>query len=147
MWKGADSTPLISVATTKIVADVFKRNNLPSVATLCQGGVDIGKSMAKDERVNLLSFTGSTAVGRDVGVEVQKRFGKSLLELGGNNALIINEDANFENALDAAFFGCIGTAGQRCTTTRRLIVHEKLYNDFLKELKKKYKSVCTNKKV
>lgn len=71
----------------------------------------------------------------------QKRFGKSLLELGGNNALIINEDAHFENALDAAFFGCIGTAGQRCTTTRRLIVHEKLYSDFLKELKKKYKSV------
>lgn len=143
LWKGADSTPLISVATTKIVADVFERNNLPSVANLCQGGVDIGKAMAKDERVNLLSFTGSTAVGRDVGVEVQKRFGKSLLELGGNNALIINEDANFENALDAAFFGCIGTAGQRCTTTRRLIIHEKLYNDFLKELKKKYKSVST----
>lgn len=145
LWKGANSTPLISVATTKIVANVFARNNLPSVATLCQGGVDIGKSMAKDERVNLLSFTGSTAVGRDVGVEVQKRFGKSLLELGGNNALIINEDANFENALDAAFFGCIGTAGQRCTTTRRLIVHEKLYNDFVKELKKKYKSVSANK--
>lgn len=113
LWKGADSTPLISVATTKIVSRVFERNGLPSVAGLCQGGVDIGKAMAKDERVNLLSFTGSTAVGRDVGVEVQRRFGKSLLELGGNNALVINDDANFENALDAAFFGCIGTAGQR----------------------------------
>lgn len=113
LWKGADSTPLISVATTKIVSSVFERNNLPSVAGLCQGGVDIGKAMAKDERVKLLSFTGSTAVGRDVGVEVQRRFGKSLLELGGNNALVINDDANFENALDAAFFGCIGTAGQR----------------------------------
>lgn len=141
LWKGADSTPLISVATTKIVADVFQRNNLPSIANLCQGGVDIGKAMAKDERINLLSFTGSTGVGRDVGVEVQRRFGKSLLELGGNNALIINEDAHFENALDAAFFGCIGTAGQRCTTTRRLIIHEKLYDNFLRELKKKYKSV------
>lgn len=111
--KGADSTPLISVATTKIVSNVFERNNLPAIANLCQGGVDIGKSMAKDNRINLLSFTGSTAVGRDVGVEVQNRFGKSLLELGGNNALIIHEDAHFENALDAAFFGCIGTAGQR----------------------------------
>lgn len=147
LWKGADSTPLISVATTKIVADVFEKNNLPSVAALCQGGVDIGKAMAKDERVSLLSFTGSTAVGRDVGVEVQKRFGKSLLELGGNNALIINDDANFETALDAAFFGAIGTSGQRCTTTRRLIIHEKLYDSFLKELKKKYKSVSSIKNV
>lgn len=141
LWKGADSTPLVSVATAKIVADVVKRNNLPPIATLCQGGSDVGKLMAQDERINLLSFTGSTRVGRDVGVEVQKRFGKSLLELGGNNALVINEDANFENALDAAFFGCIGTAGQRCTTTRRLIIHEKLYSRFMTELKKKYKGV------
>lgn len=141
LWKGADSTPLTSVATTRIVANVMERNSLPTVATLCQGGVDIGKAMAKDERVQLLSFTGSTAVGQDVGVEVQRRFGKSLLELGGNNALVINDDANFDNALDAAFFGCIGTAGQRCTTTRRLIVHEKMYDLFLKELKKKYKGV------
>lgn len=147
LWKGADSTPLISVATTKIVADVFERNNLPSVANLCQGSVDIGKAMARDERINLLSFTGSTAVGRDVGVEVQKRFGRSLLELGGNNALIVNEDANFENALDAAFFGCIGTAGQRCTTTRRLIIHEKLYDNFVRELKKKYKGVSVGVKM
>lgn len=146
LWKGADSTPLVSVATTKIVADVFERNNLPSVANLCQGGVDIGKVMSKDDRINLLSFTGSTAVGRDVAVEVQKRFGKSLLELGGNNALIVNDDANFENALDAAFFGCIGTAGQRCTTTRRLIIHEKLYNKFVTELKKKYKGVSVDMK-
>lgn len=141
LWKGANSTPLISVATTKIVSNVFERNGLPPVANLCQGSVEIGKAMAQDERINLLSFTGSTAVGREVGIEVQRRFGKSLLELGGNNALLVNEDANFENALDAAFFGCIGTAGQRCTTTRRLIVHHKLYDNFLKELKKKYKGV------
>lgn len=141
LWKGASSTPLVSVATAKIVAEVFERNNLPSVATLCQGGVEVGKAMARDERINLLSFTGSTGVGREVGVEVQKRFGKSILELGGNNALVINEDANFENALDAAFFGCIGTAGQRCTSTRRLIVHEKLYDEFVKQLTKKYRSV------
>lgn len=142
LWKGASSTPLVSVATAKIVANVFERNNLPAVANLCQGGVEVGKAMAKDERINLLSFTGSTGVGREVGVEVQKRFGKSLLELGGNNALIVNEDANFENALDAAFFGCIGTAGQRCTSTRRIIIHQKLYKSFVEELKKKYKGVC-----
>lgn len=88
-----------------------------------------------------MSFTGSTAVGRDVGVEVQKRFGKFLLELGGNNALIINDDASYDMALDAAFFGCIGTAGQRCTTTRRLIIHEKIYDEFLAKLKKRYETV------
>lgn len=141
LWKGAPSTPLISIATTKILANVCERNNLPPISTLCQGDTDIGKLMATDERVALLSFTGSTDIGRSVGVEVQKRFGKSLLELGGNNALIINDDANFQNALDAAFFGCIGTAGQRCTTTRRLIVHEKLYDEFLSQLKTKYNGV------
>ncbi|XP_070492872.1 putative aldehyde dehydrogenase family 7 member A1 homolog isoform X1 [Chironomus tepperi] len=141
LWKGAPSTPLVSIATTKIVTDVLKRNNLPPVVTLCQGGVDVGKKMVADERVKLLSFTGSTHVGREVGVEVQRRFGKVLLELGGNNALIINDDADFDMALDAAFFGCIGTAGQRCTTTRRLIIHEKLYDAFLEKLILRYKGL------
>lgn len=141
MWKGAPTTSLVSVATTKIVAEVFKRNNLPPVVTLCQGGTDVGKKMVQDRRVKLLSFTGSTAVGREVGVEVQRRFGKFILELGGNNALLINEDADFKMALDAAFFGCIGTAGQRCTTTRRLIVHEKIYDEFLNKLKQRYSGV------
>ena len=121
LWKGAPSTPLVSIATSKIVAEVFKRNNLPAAVTLCQGGMDVGKKMVADERVKLLSFTGSTAVGREVGVEVQRRFGKSLLELGGNNALIINDDADLDMAMDAAFFGCIGTAGQRC---------DKIFNTF-----------------
>lgn len=141
LWKGAPSTPLISVATTRIVAEVFRRNNLPAVATLCQGGADIGKKLVNDERVKLVSFTGSTAVGREIGVDVQRRFGKVLLELGGNNALVINNDAKFDMALDAAFFGCIGTAGQRCTTTRRLIIHETLYDKFLEQLIKKYSNV------
>lgn len=141
LWKGAPSTPLISVATTRIVAEVFRRNNLPAVATLCQGGADIGKKLVNDERVKLVSFTGSTAVGREIGVDVQRRFGKVLLELGGNNALVINDDAKFDMALDAAFFGCIGTAGQRCTTTRRLIIHETLYDKFLEQLIKKYSNV------
>lgn len=141
LWKGSPSTSLVSVATTKIVANVLERNNLPPVANLCQGGADIGKMMVSDERVKLVSFTGSTAVGREVGVEVQRRFGKSLLELGGNNALVVNEDASFDMALDAAFFGCIGTAGQRCTTTRRLIIHETLYDNFLEKLVKRYNGV------
>lgn len=141
LWKGALSTPLISVATTKIVAEVFQRNNLPAVATLCQGGANIGKKLVNDERVKLVSFTGSTAIGREIGADVQRRFGKFLLELGGNNALVINDDAKFDMALDAAFFGCIGTAGQRCTTTRRLIIHEQLYDRFLAELIKKYSNV------
>ncbi|CRK91225.1 CLUMA_CG004907, isoform A [Clunio marinus] len=141
LWKGAPSTPLVSIATTKIVSEVLKRNNLPPAITLCQGGAEIGKKLAADERVKLMSFTGSTKVGREVGVEVQRRFGKILLELGGNNALIVNEDAQFEMALDAAFFGCIGTAGQRCTSTRRLIIHEKLYDGFLQKLVQRYKGL------
>lgn len=141
LWKGAPSTPLISVATTAIVARVFERNGLPPVATLCQGGAEIGRRLVNDERVKLVSFTGSTQVGREIGVEVQRRFGKVLLELGGNNALVINADAKFDMALDAAFFGCIGTAGQRCTTTRRLIVHEELYDKFVAALVQKYEKV------
>lgn len=144
LWKGAPSTPLVSIATTRIVTKVLKRNNLPAAITLCQGGTDVGKKLVSDERVKLLSFTGSTKVGREVGVEVQRRFGKLLLELGGNNALIINDDAQFDMALDAAFFGCIGTAGQRCTSTRRLIIHEKIYDAFLQKLVQRYKGVSWN---
>ncbi|XP_058468221.1 putative aldehyde dehydrogenase family 7 member A1 homolog [Malaya genurostris] len=143
LWKGAPSTPLVSIATTKIVTDVLKKNNLPPIVTLCQGGTDIGKNMVTDHRVKLLSFTGSTAVGREVGVEVQRRFGKFLLELGGNNALIINEDSPVDIALDAAFFGCIGTAGQRCTSTRRLIIHEKLYSAIVSKLVDRYINILT----
>lgn len=138
LWKGAPSTPLVSVATTKIVAEVLRRNNLPAVVSLCQGGTDVGAALVADKRVNLLSFTGSCQTGRDVGVEVQRRFGKVILELGGNNALIVDESANIKMALDAALFGCIGTSGQRCTTTRRIIVHEKLHDSFVEALTVKY---------
>lgn len=110
------------MATTKIVAEVLEKNNLPgAIAALCSGRADIGKAMAADPRIKLLSFTGSCEVGNLVGVEVQKRFGKVLLELGGNNALLVDEDANLNMAVQAAVFACVGTAGQRCTTTRRLI--------------------------
>lgn len=100
----------------------------------------------KDPRVKLVSFTGSSAVGQQVGVEVQRRFGKLILELGGNNALVVNDDADFDMALDAAFFGCIGTAGQRCTATRRLIIHEKIHDAFLAKLKTRYEGVSFSSK-
>ncbi|XP_050296838.1 alpha-aminoadipic semialdehyde dehydrogenase [Anthonomus grandis grandis] len=142
LWKGSETTPLVSVATTKIVADVLERNNLPgAVAALCCGGADIGKAMAADDRIKLLSFTGSCQIGRVVGVEVQKRFGKSLLELGGNNALIVAEDADLKMVIPATLFACIGTSGQRCTTTRRLILHEAVYDEVLQKLKTAYGQV------
>ncbi|KAJ8921584.1 hypothetical protein NQ315_010489 [Exocentrus adspersus] len=142
LWKGAETTPLVAIATTKIVAEVLKRNNLPGgIASLCCGGADIGKAMAADKRIKLLSFTGSTHVGQQVGVEVQKRFGKHLLELGGNNALIVAEDADLNMVVQATLFACVGTAGQRCTTTRRLILHKNVYEEVLSRLVKAYGQV------
>lgn len=141
LWKGAPTTSLVSVATMKILSEVLKRNNLPPIALLCQGGAYVGQKLVSDSRVKLVSFTGSCETGRNVGVEVQKRFGKVILELGGNNALIVDQGANFKMVLEAALFGCIGTSGQRCTTTRRIIVHEKLYDRLVKELVAKYKQV------
>lgn len=141
LWKGASSTGLVSIATTKVISEVFKRNDLPPIAILCQGGADVGSVLVQDDRVKLVSFTGSCATGRQVGIGVQKRFGKSILELGGNNAMIVNDDANVEIALEAALFGSIGTSGQRCTTTRRIIVHERIYDKFLTTLKDRYKLV------
>lgn len=125
----------------KILSEVLQRNNLPPIAVLCQGGANVGQKLVSDNRVKLVSFTGSCETGRNVGVEVQKRFGKVILELGGNNALLVDQDANFNMVLEAALFGCIGTSGQRCTTTRRIIVHEKLYDRLVKELVAKYKQV------
>ncbi|XP_017779221.1 PREDICTED: putative aldehyde dehydrogenase family 7 member A1 homolog [Nicrophorus vespilloides] len=142
LWKGSETTPLVSVATTKIVVDVLEKNNLPgAIATLCSGRADVGKAMAADRRIKLLSFTGSCEVGNLVGVEVQKRFGKHLLELGGNNALIVDEDADLNMAVQAAVFACVGTAGQRCTTTRRLILNKKISKEFLDRLKKAYQQI------
>lgn len=144
LWKGAETTPLVSVATTKIVADVLKNNGLPGgVAALCCGGADIGKAMAADKRIKLLSFTGSTYVGQQVGVEVQKRFGTHLLELGGNNAIIVADDADLKLVVQATLFACVGTAGQRCTSTRRLILHKNVYSEVLARLKQVYGQVLS----
>lgn len=121
--KGSTTTNLCSVATTKIIAKVLEKNNLPgAICSLVTGGADIGEAMARDRRMNLVSFTGSTAVGRKVGGIVQERFGKSLLELGGNNAIIVMDDADLNLAIPATLFAAVGTAGQRCTTTRRLVL-------------------------
>ncbi|XP_060523453.1 alpha-aminoadipic semialdehyde dehydrogenase isoform X2 [Cylas formicarius] len=142
LWKGSETTPLVSVATTKIISEVLERNNLPGgVASLCCGGSDIGKAMASDPRIKLLSFTGSCEIGQQVGVEVQKRFGKHLLELGGNNALIVDEDADLDMVVPAVLFASVGTAGQRCTTTRRLILHKNVYDEVLQRLKLAYAQV------
>ena len=127
VWKSAPTTPLCSIAVTKIVSKIFEANSLPgAICSLICGGSDIGEAMANDSRLPLISFTGSTAVGQRVGLAVQSRFGKSILELGGNNAIIVCEDADVNMAIKAAIFACAGTAGQRCTTTRRLILHEKV---------------------
>ncbi|MFT3907910.1 MAG: aldehyde dehydrogenase family protein [Ferruginibacter sp.] len=129
IWKPSEKTPLCAVACQKIIQNVFKKNNVPEgVSCLVIGGRDVGEWMSNDERIPLVSATGSTRMGKAVGAAVGQRLGRSLLELGGNNAIIISKDADLKIALTAAAFGAVGTAGQRCTTTRRLIIHEKIYN-------------------
>ncbi|KAI0216241.1 Alpha-aminoadipic semialdehyde dehydrogenase [Lamellibrachia satsuma] len=142
LWKGAPSTPLTSIAVTRIVASVLEANNIPgAVCSLISGGADIGNMMAKDEKLPLVSFTGSTAVGKKVALVVTERFGKHLLELGGNNAIIVNDDADVSMVVQSALFACVGTAGQRCTSTRRLILHEKVHDEIVNRLKKAYAQV------
>jgi len=142
IWKGAPTTPLTSVAITKVVADVLERNSLPgAISALCQGGTEVGRAMAADSRLKLVSFTGSTEVGRQVALTVQERFGKHLLELGGNNCLIVSEDADVDMVVRSAVFAAVGTAGQRCTTLRRLVIHESKYDEVLTKLKGAYASI------
>jgi len=142
IWKGAPSTPLCSIATTKIVADVLEKNNLPgAICSLVCGGADVGNAMSTDKRLPLISFTGSTHVGKQVAVTVQERFGRHLLELGGNNAILVDESADVDLVVRAALFACAGTAGQRCTTTRRLVLHAKVYDEILRRLVKAYEQL------
>jgi len=142
LWKGAPTTPLTSIATTKIIERVFTRNQLPGgLSSMICGGSDIGKLISEDKRIPLVSFTGSTHVGKQVALTVQQRFGKSILELGGNNAILILDDADLDLAIPAVFFAAVGTAGQRCTTARRLIVQEKVYDEVLSRLKKAYQQI------
>lgn len=142
IWKPSEKTPLTSIACQNIVAQVFKANNVPDgVCGLIVGGRETGEWMSNDTRIPLVSATGSTRMGKAVGAAVGARLGKSLLELGGNNAIIVSQHADLNIALRAAIFGAVGTAGQRCTTTRRLIIHEDIYDAFKKKLVAAYKQL------
>jgi aldehyde dehydrogenase (NAD+) len=132
IWKPSSKTPLCAIACQHILAAVLKANELPEGISSLLIGNAIGDKMNNDPRINLISFTGSTRVGRIVSTAVAGRFGKSILELGGNNAIIISKDADLDMSVIGAVFGAVGTAGQRCTSTRRLIIHEDIY-DTLKE--------------
>ncbi len=142
IWKPSEKTPLCGIACQKIIQTVFKKNNVPEgVSCLVSGGREVGEWMSNDTRVPLVSATGSTRMGKAVAAAVGQRLGRSLLELGGNNAIIISKEADLNIAMIAATFGAVGTAGQRCTTTRRLIIHEKIYNKFKEKLAHAYKQL------
>ena len=142
VWKPSEKTPLCSIACQNIISDVLNKNNVPEgVSCVLNGGSHIGKWMAEDQRIALLSATGSTKMGRDVAQRVGLRLGKSLLELGGNNAIIITPHADLDTAMRASIFGAVGTCGQRCTSTRRLIVHESIFDNFTAVLQKAYKQL------
>ncbi|WP_272150978.1 aldehyde dehydrogenase family protein [Tenacibaculum aiptasiae] len=129
VWKGSEKAPLCSVACQNIIAGVLKDNNLPEgISCIVNGDYKVGEYITEDTRIPLVSATGSTRMGRIVGAKVAERFGKSLLELGGNNAIIITPTADLKVVVPGAVFGAVGTCGQRCTSTRRLIIHESVYD-------------------
>ena len=139
VWKPSEKTPLCGNAIQNIIAKVFKDNNVPEgVNNLIQGGREVGEWISKDNRIPLVSATGSTRMGKLLNTAVAERLGKTILELGGNNAIIISEHADLDMSLIGAVFGAVGTAGQRCTSTRRLIIHEKVYDSFVAKLTKAY---------
>ncbi|MCF8295428.1 MAG: aldehyde dehydrogenase family protein [Bacteroidales bacterium] len=143
VWKPSSKTPLTAVAVQHIIADVLRKNNVPEGVfnMIVASSSVLGDNFAADTRIPLFSVTGSTAVGKRVGGIVGKRLGKSILELGGNNAVIISEKANLEMAIKSVVFGAVGTCGQRCTSTRRLIIHESRYEDVKAKLLMAYESV------
>ena len=140
LWKPSSKTPLTALACTRIAQRVLERQGFsPAICSLVVGrGSDIGDVINTDPRVALVSYTGSVSGGRHVGRLVQERFGRLILELGGNNAAIVSDKADLDSALEAIYFGAIGTSGQRCTSTRRVIVHEALYGTFVERLKTLY---------
>lgn len=142
VWKPSEKTPLTALACQYIAQEVFAKNDVPEgVSCLVIGDRAIGELMSNDTRVPLVSATGSTRMGKAVGAAVGARLGKSLLELGGNNAIIVSQYADLDTVLIGAIFGAVGTAGQRCTSTRRLIVHESVYDQFKQKLVKAYGQV------
>lgn len=139
IWKGSEKTPLCSIACQHIWNEVAVENDLPEgISCIISGDVTVGTYMTEDKRIPLISATGSTRMGRAVGAKVAERFGKSLLELGGNNAIIVTPNADLKMTIIGAVFGACGTAGQRCTTTRRLIIHESVYDEVTSKLKQAY---------
>ncbi|MBX3008438.1 MAG: aldehyde dehydrogenase family protein [Melioribacteraceae bacterium] len=143
LWKPSSKTPLCAIAVQNIIAPIIKQNNLPEgLFSLVIGkGSTIGERILNDKRIPLISLTGSTAIGKHAAEVISKRFGKTILELGGNNAIIISDNADLKIAIPAVVFGAVGTAGQRCTTTRRLIVHEDIYDRVKESLLKAYQSI------
>ncbi len=142
IWKPSSSTPLCAIAVQNICNKVMEENGYSGIFSVIIGkGSIVGEEMIKDPRLPLISFTGSTSMGRHVNKTVSERFGKTILELGGNNAIVIDESAEMELAIPAVVFGAVGTAGQRCTSTRRLIIHESIYDSFLEKLINAYRQV------
>ncbi len=142
IWKPSPKTPLSAIATLKICNEALKAGGFPDLFFLFNdAGTDLSQKFVDDHRIPLISFTGSTKVGRHVGERVAKRMGRSLLELGGNNAIIVDESADLKLAIPAIVFGAVGTAGQRCTTTRRLFVHESILGEVTDKLVAAYKQV------
>src|SRR5688572_13200887 len=142
IWKASEKTPLCSVACQIITAKVFEKNKVPEgVSCIVNGDFRVGQWLAANENIPLVSATGSVRMGKAVAKTVSERLGRSLLELGGNNAIIVSEKANLDMAIRGAVFGAVGTAGQRCTTTRRLIIHEDIYEEVKDRLTKAYKQL------
>ena len=142
IWKPSNKTPLTAIASMKICNEALKAGGFPDIFFLINdAGTDLAEKFVDDKRIPLISFTGSTAVGRRVGERVAHRMGRSLLELGGNNAIILDQTAELKLAIPGIVFGAVGTAGQRCTSTRRLIVHSSIYDNVLATLIKAYKQV------
>ena len=139
VWKPSEKTPLTGIACQNIIQDILRKNDIPEgVSCLISGDYKVGEWLTTDKRLPLISATGSTRMGKIVGASVASRMGRSLLELGGNNAIIITENADLNIAIVAVVFGAVGTAGQRCTSTRRVIIHDSIYEDVKARLVKAY---------
>lgn len=142
VWKASEKTPLCAVACQKLFAQVLKKNNLPEgISSIITGDSSVGQWLTEDHRIPLISATGSTRMGKKVAATVAGRLGKTILELGGNNAIIITPSADLNLVLTGALFGAVGTAGQRCTSTRRLIIHESIYSEVSHKLAKAYQQI------
>ncbi|MBZ0275978.1 MAG: aldehyde dehydrogenase family protein [Anaerolineae bacterium] len=142
VWKPSELTPLTAIATQNIINQVAADHGLHGVFNLVVGGGDLGQLMSSDHRLPLVSFTGSIRTGRKVAETVARRLGRTILELGGNNAIIVTEDANLDMAVRAILFGAVGTAGQRCTSTRRIIAHRSIVDELTRRLVKAYGQVA-----